>query len=243
MSLRIPPPPALDGASPAEGAPEENSPLATPFAAGPGGFVLSDEMEPKASRFSWHAVLLGVLVVGAALLLGMRKLGMGPKLDLLAVQIDYPLDAQGAPVTQDHSRVLEDLRTGGTVERVPLENVQTNPFAWRSLIQDTKPKAAEVDPAELTRRERENRRRMIAEEAGKLTLNGVMAGRVPIARISGQTVRVGDMVGEFFRVKSITGREVQLESEGEVFVLGLSVPEPGSAGGPNGQGGSRRPAQ
>lgn len=224
MSLRLPsaaqqPMTPEPEAPPSE--PASNAPLANPFAAGPGGFVVGDDLQPKGKRLSATSVLILLVIVGAALLFGMRKLGMGPKLDLMAIQIDYPLEGENKPQAKDHVVILDDLRTGGRANRVPLSMVQINPFSWRSLIpaEVETIDEREVDPTELARREQESRKKRIAEAAEKLVLNSVMAGRVPIARISGETVRVGDVLGETFHVKAITGRSVELEAEGQTFTL------------------------
>ena len=49
----------------------------------------------------------------------------------------------------------------------------------------------------------------------------MIGGSNPVARISGQAVRVGDTVAEVFTVKAIHGRAVDLDYEGETFTLSL----------------------
>ncbi|MFN7430836.1 MAG: hypothetical protein ACK5TP_09670, partial [bacterium] len=53
--------------------------------------------------------------------------------------------------------------------------------------------------------------------------NSVMAGGRPVARINGRLVRVGDKLDEVFRVAAITGRGVQIQADGHVFILELST--------------------
>lgn len=50
-----------------------------------------------------------------------------------------------------------------------------------------------------------------------------MAGGRPVARINGRLVRVGDKLDEVFRVAAITGRGVQIQADGHVFILELST--------------------
>lgn len=232
MSLRIPPPPSPDDAPGLiPGAPDPTAPEAaplTPFAAGPGGFVVHDEPSAKSQKLSSIGLIVLVVAAAAALLFGMRQLGMGPKLDFGNVQIDYPLEGDPAAKAVDHKRVLDDLLNGGKAVRVPIEQVQTNPFEWRSLKPDDKPAAVSAeDPAARARRELEQRKKRIADAAGALVLQSVMAGRIPIARISGETVRVGDRIADEFTVRSIEKRHVDVEaSDGQLFTITLGQQPP-----------------
>jgi hypothetical protein len=222
MSLRIPPPEADPLADPAGDS--GNAPLANPFAAGPGGFLTNSDLDLKGGKHNGVAILVIVIGLAAGLLMGMRHLGMGPKVSLANIDIDYAFDSDAPAPSKDHSRVLHDLQTGGKFRRVPLEMVQTNPFAWRSLVPpDTA--ATGPDPADLTRKQAEARRKAIADAAKMLVLNSVMAGRIPVARISGELVKVGDTVGEYFTVQAIGGRSVDLEADGQVHTLTLGEPD------------------
>lgn len=200
-----------------------NAPLTNPFAAGPGGFLVSaDDAESRPSPLGSALVLLAVLATAAGVLFGMRQMGMGPKLALADIQIDYPIDAQSIVAAKDHERILDDLKTGGNLRRVPLEMVQTNPFAWRSLVQKETPGAKPIDEAELTRRQAEERRQMLADASARLSLQSIMGGGTPMARIGGELVRVGDRVGEHFTVSAITGRAVELVAGDQTFTLTMS---------------------
>lgn len=228
MSLRIPDPSPV----PAEGADAQQAPLTNPFAAGPGGFLAANELDSKRGRFSGLMVLALVVVMAGGVLMGMRRLGMGPQLALAEIKIDYPLDTDPLNASQDHERILNDLLNGGNVSRVPLEMVQTNPFSWRSLM-PREAATAGTNTVDLTRQQAEQRRQVIKDAASNLILNSLMGGRVPMARIDGQLVRVGDRVGEHFTVKSIAGRAVELEGEGHIFTLKMGENEDSLPGATN----------
>ena len=49
----------------------------------------------------------------------------------------------------------------------------------------------------------------------------MIGGRVPVAQISGDLVRIGDRIGEYFVVVAIEGRLVRLEADGREFTLTL----------------------
>lgn len=233
MSLRIPDANSMPPDGSGDGAP---APMVNPFAAGPGGFLSASDLESKSSRFSGVFVLVLVVAMAGAVLFGMRQMGMGPKLSLAEIEIDYPLEGGALQANSDHERILADLKSGGNVHRIPLEMVQTNPFLWRSLLPKETPAAKEATAEDLTRKQAEDRNRKIAVAASGLVLNSLMGGRVPMARIDGQLVRVGDRVGDFFTVTSITGRTVELECEGESFSIVMGEDE---AGAPNPFGGSK----
>lgn len=155
-------------------------------------------------------VLLGVIVVAGGTLFMMRRHGQGPGLSMADVKIDYPID-QMPGSDDDHKRVLADLQTiDGTVQ-IPLGEVRQNPFEMvgEEIEPDDGPRPGETE-AERRRREAEARRAKIADAFSKLQLQTVLSGMTPVARISGQTVRVGDTVGGQFTVVAIHNRSVDL---------------------------------
>lgn len=216
MSLRIP-----SSVTPDNSAGEASPAAAPPPGLAPaGGFFAEGDIEPK-RRLS-GPVILGLVVATAGLMLGaMRLMGIGANIDLVKVKIDYPLDGEGGP-KKDHTRILSDLKDAG-VAQVPLEAIQMNPFEWKTM-RAPEPVAQEKgpDPAELSRIEREQRAQTLKSALAGLQLNSVMAGRVPVARISGEMVKVGDKVGEFFTVKSIGGRSVELTADDQTFTISIA---------------------
>lgn len=226
MSLRVSNP---EPSTPGNVEDASNAPLSNPFAAGTGGFVTEADLQSRSSPLQGLGILLAVLVAAAGILLGMRQMGMGPKLALANIEIDYPLEVQSPALSNSHEKILKDLNSGGDVQRVPLEMVQTNPFAWRDLIPDETPQITEVDPAELTRREEEERRKNIEARAEALVLNSVLGGRVPVARIGGQMVRVGDTIDEIFTVQAISGRSVEIASGEQTFTLTIDAQDEAKA--------------
>ena len=75
------------------------------------------------------------------------------------------------------------------------------------------PSAAGRAAAERARHDAELRRGKVQTALAQLKINGIIGGSNPVARISGEAVRVGDTIGDppLFRVKSIQGRSVELE--------------------------------
>ena len=193
-------------------------------AEGEGGALPSDE--PSSGRKSGILVLAVVLVAAGGVLFAMRTLGTRTPLKIADIKIDYPLDSNADVKSDDHLKVLHDLRSVGNVAQVPLRDLQGNPFEWPFAQKTFTPQNDTMSEAEReaerVRREREALLRRRQDAFRSLTLNSVVGGRVPVARISDQVVRVGDPVGEFFTVKSITGRSVELKAEdGQLFILQL----------------------
>lgn len=215
MSLRIPsslPPDDASGVAPDPGAP----PALNTNASG-GGFFTNVEPEPK-SRVTGPVLLAIVVVTAAGVLLAMRQMGLGPSMSFLDVKIDYPLEGEGAK-SKDHMRILTDLKDT-EVAQVPLEDIQMNPFEWKvRTTAEIAPQESGPDPAELSRREAELR---LTSALARLELNSVMAGRVPMARVSERLVRVGDTLEGMFKVTEITGRSVILTAGDRTFTLTLS---------------------
>ena len=167
-------------------------------------------------------LLLVVVAVAGALLLGMRKLGLAGRLELVDIKIDYPFDAhKDAVVGPDHEEVIQDLKSSSDIKQVPPELVQMNPFEWKT---ETKAQTEDLaaKEAEKARLAAAARKKEIDGAFSKLTLNSVMGGRIPVAQISGQLVRVGDDVGTYFTVLSIEGRTVTLvATNNDKFVMTL----------------------
>jgi hypothetical protein len=139
----------------------------------------------------------------------MRRYGQGPGLSMADVKIDYPID-QMPGGDNDHERVLADLQTIDETVQIPLGEVRQNPFEMVGEGgEDTGPLPGESE-ADRRRREAEAQRAQIADAFSKLHLQTVLSGSTPVARISGQTVRVGDKVGTMFMVAAIHDRSVDL---------------------------------
>jgi len=165
----------------------------------------------------------------------MRYLAGGPRSGLAAgIKIDYDVEkAKGN--ANDHKKVLAELATTQAAQ-VPPEQVQRNPFMMAGsleafevggptpgdLDQSKSEKAARAE-AEKAQKAAEERRRTIETAFNELDLHSVMGGQTPVARISGQTIRVGDTIGNYFKVQAIQGRTVTLQADGETFTLGMAA--------------------
>lgn len=227
---RIPPNPASELGSASPGAPAD--------AAGPGGSFLDDL---RASEKSADGVLPGkprqripmpvivgavVILAGGVMLLGMRRYGIRSGMKFDTVKLEYTSQSSDAAVAVAHKRILEDLERSVAPADIPAERPAKNPFRL-AIAKSDEPEtmdaaAAEARrQAELSKQQIEQRRGEIDQAAGELWLHGIMDGRVPLARIGDQTVRVGDKVGEYFVVKVIEGRSVVLDGEGKFYKLTL----------------------
>jgi hypothetical protein len=151
----------------------------------------------------------------------MRKLGLAGRLDLVDIKIDYPFDMhKDAVVGPDHETVISDLKSSADVVQVPPELVQMNPFEWKTQSKDQSGDIAAKE-AERLRKAAAARKKEIQTAFSRLTLNSVMGGRIPVAQISGQLVKVGDDVGDYFTVLSIKGRTVILVAGDDKYTLTL----------------------
>jgi hypothetical protein len=201
-------------------------------------------------RMSRSSMLIVVTVAcSGAAIAGMRHLAGGPRSSLAApVKIDYDVDKSRVGAG-DHKKVLAELATTHAAQ-VPPEQVQRNPFMMAGALEEMQvggpttgdleaaksEKAARAE-AEKVKREREEHQRAVETAFNELDLHSVMGGPTPVARISGQTVRIGDTIGNYFKVTAIQGRTVTLEADGKMFTLTMSTgPAPAPAkpagGGP-----------
>jgi len=217
-----------DGSGADQGAP---SPMSTPGGSASMDFSAQSidsggAMAPSAAApLIRGLVVLGVLLaVAGGGLVSMRSMGQRGLVEDPDVKIDIKAFTEGdaSVVTSDHLELLEDLRGAGEFAQVSLDNVQMNPFTMRVPTEARptvqRPSNQETEEQRLAR-EQAARLAELQREFSRLRLNSVMAGAVPIAQISGTLVRVGDLVSERFRVSRIEGRSVELQAEGQVFVL------------------------
>jgi len=217
--------PASGGAPPAAGAAHAKQTYSTlaDVAAAAGA---TDSAPAKRGAMSGMTILLVVVLAAAGVLFGMRKLGLARKLQMVDFKIDYPIEkAELAKLSQDHQQVLKDLRDSGQVIQVPLDQVQTNPFEWKLVEKSvqTAPDSGALAEA-AARKKAETRKKQIETLAAGLKLNSVLAGKVPLAQISGKVVRVGDTIEDVFEVKKIEGRTVTLQADDLTLELTLGEP-------------------
>lgn len=192
------------------------------------GGVNPTSAKSKLKVHSQTLVIALVLAASGAALYTMRKQGMGAGVNFNPPKIDYQVDKVKRTASDaQQQRVLEDLARSQSPPQVPAEKIQKNPFQLDSTGGVTKPSTAMVDPDAQSRNLAQQRQQQLTSALTSIEVNAIMAGPVPLARINGKIVREGDSVGEFFTVRVIHDRSVELEADGKVFAVSMSE----SAGG------------
>lgn len=188
---------------------------------------------PAKRRISSQTIVLGAVLAGAgALLFGMRQMGMGPRVSLANLKLEYERTDEGTDTAAETARVLKELEEAARPVQIKAEALGRNPFR---LVQAEQPSeelddesyAQQAQSDAQAKAEEDERKRLAAANSAlegavaSLKLYSVMGGRVPLARIDDETVTVGDTVASRFLVKSIEGRVVTLEAEGKEFRLSV----------------------
>ncbi len=181
---------------------------------------------PKASQRPRQAVVAVLLVAGAVgAIFAMRHFGMGPAVSLAGVDLDYK--PEGSATGLSPKQVLADLERSRRAVQVPADQITQDPFELDNLRQPVD--APQVDTnlsaraeAERLRLAAEARQKLIDTEFAKLTLQSVMGGTVPVARISGKLYKVGMTVAEHFTITAIEGRRVTLTADNQTFALTMT---------------------
>lgn len=176
-------------------------------------------------------VLAMVLVVSAGALYAMRTIGVKH-----AIAFDggkqFEFDAnKDAAFEAEYSRVMGELSSVNNPLDIALVDFGRSPFALASAQQALAagsvpivPTSAGPSPEQKAAAELARKRAVIASEASKIVVQSVMGGRVPLARIDDEVVRIGDKIGDLFTVTQIEGRSVTIEAEGQKFVLNMQNP-------------------
>jgi len=117
--------------------------------------------------------------------------------------------------------------TDPTNQQVPLEYVKKDPFevAIRRPTPEVDHGANDRLAARRAAEAKERQRKKITEQAERLELQTIMKGRVPVAIIDGEVLRVGQNIGDF-TVTQIKDLNVTLEAEGYEFILSIGGVEP-----------------
>ncbi|MEO0511642.1 MAG: hypothetical protein AAF108_01930 [Planctomycetota bacterium] len=165
---------------------------------------------PSAGRGKRYAVIAGVLALGVGVLMVMRHIGSGPREAIANVKIDYAFAEQQQKEAAENQRsAIEELERTGPPVQLPVAAIERNPFLLSVSQSETATGSGGSGSSSRRDRVGEN----IKSELDSLRLQAVIDGRVPVARISGKTCRLGDRVGQHFTVESIGGHEVVLRSK------------------------------
>lgn len=195
-----------------------------------GGPALDGAAKPRRKFSSTTVIMLLVLAGSGGLLFGMRHIGTSGGRGAAGVQIEYTRDETVTAAMQE--QVMGQLARSASPLQVPAEqlNLDTkNPFMLPitkvgsivTAVDDPDATARAKWLAQLTARNADVQARL-----AEVHLQGVMQGKVPLARVDGVTVRAGDTVNEIFTVKHIGERSMTLTVDAKDFEV--SMPEPGS---------------
>ena len=121
---------------------------------------------------------------------------------------------------QDSEHLITMFSADQTMRQVPIEFIQRNPFMLPEANADGIGTFSAVNTTgnDKKERRRQQRREKLSRELAGLELQTVMMGRVPMAVISNDLVRVGHVMGSF-TIKKIRPRSLDLEVDGQAFVL------------------------
>jgi len=187
----------------------------------------------KESKISAQLIVaLGVIGVGAGAIYAMRYIGMRAGLDDQVVSIDYTSESNSSEFNKRFGTVMDDLDESTiAIQLVEHDSFVDSPFARPSSMGGgeviaPEPGMSEEDRLALQRQrdleiQRQRRHDEVVAEAMRLHLQGIVGGSHPAARVSGQAVRAGMKLGEYFTVEEITGRSVVIEADGMRFELSL----------------------
>lgn len=201
-------------------------PAAMPGAGGSGS--AGDGFSPSSaepSKFNGQVLLAGmVFVIGVGAIYAMRYIGMQAGIKESVTMVEYTASTTSPDFVQRFDEVMADLEEVSLSVRFDKNTVLPEaPFTMASAEQadvdipviDPDDSSARMARLAQQREQqlREAQQQKIAEyerAAMGLNLQSILGGSRPVARISGEPVRVGMTVADIFTVESIKGSTVVL---------------------------------
>lgn len=225
----------LPGEAPAD--PNQSMPAA--FAAGLQVAEASGLSVAPRKRFNTqHVIIVTTLALSAAMIYGMRRYGMQSGLKFDTTEVVYTRDDANHKRAAEFQKLVAQM--GSADKELPA--VDKNPFKLMGAeagdaTVGTGPVVDEA--AEKAKRLAAERVKELETEFAELKLGSIMMGRVPLARINDELVRVGDVAGENFKIVTIEPQTVTLVADGKKYTLTL-VEEPQPKGkGPKAKDGAK----
>lgn len=196
------------------------------------GFGSESLSTPKKRISTQQVALLGMVALGGAALWGMRQHGLQAGMTFAAPAIEYQPPSADKGQQASQQRVLAALERTGMHAQVPAEKFDRNPFSTgikKTVATAGMPTDESND--DQGAREAALEEQKLQERLALLQVQGVMGGRVPLARINGAVHRTGDVLDKVFKIKSIDGRSVVIEypgvgGVGEPRTVTLTMNEP-----------------
>lgn len=212
----------LPGEAPAD--PNQSMPAA--FAAGlqvaeAGGYAITAR-----KRFNTqHVLIVTTLVLSVGMIYGMRRYGMQSGLKFDTTEVSYTRDDATHKRAAEFQKLVAQMNSASQ----ELPPVDKNPFKLMGAEAGDATVAGPVvdEAAEKAKRLASERAKALETELAELKLFSIMMGKVPIARINDDLVRVGDIAGESFKVVAIEPQAVTVMADGKKYTLQLTEePQP-----------------
>lgn len=192
---------------------------------GGGGFT---QGSAESSKFNGQVILAGmVFVIGVGSIYAMRYIGMQAGIKESVKMVEYTASTTSPDFVQRFDEVMADLEEVSLSVRFDRSTVlPTAPFTMASseAVDMNLPVANPDDSSARMARLAQQREQQLREAqqqriadydraAMGLNLQSILGGSRPVARISGEPVRIGMKVADIFTVESIKGSTVVLSVE------------------------------
>lgn len=218
----------------ATGVPATLPGMVNPNAGGGGGGFSPGSAE--SSKFNGQVILAGmVFVIGVGSIYAMRYIGMQAGIKESVKMVEYTASTTSPDFVQRFDEVMADLEEVSLSVRFDRSTVlPTSPFTMASSEEvdiDLPVVNPDDSSARMTRLAQQRERELREAQQQKfadyeraamgLNLQSILGGSRPVARISGEPVRIGMKVADIFTVESIKGSTVILSVDGLKYEITL----------------------
>lgn len=208
--------------------PKASGPDSAPFA----GISPESMMRRPKRRIPSQTIILGLVVaVSGVALMWMRREGLRTGVTVTTTTVDYQGE-QDLEKAKTYDRIMADLARAQKPLDVALADFGKSPFMVaqnKPIIEQNGEPLPNLSPEEQAARAAQER--ALARKAElqmtlqSMTINGIMAGANPLARIDGKMLRIGDQY-QGLTVVGIQGMTVMFEADGDHYSVTLDPNQP-----------------
>jgi len=125
---------------------------------------------------------------------------------------------QAEALRKEAEEVIAELDRSQAPAQIPVEWIERNPFVLVETEEEEVETAATTDQPDASAVAMARVREEVTRAMDRIELGSIVGGRVPVARVNGEMLQIGDKVDGVLTIRAIEGRIVEFKGDdGRVF--------------------------